>query len=521
LTLMFLAFVALTSAQANCEYQLFNVTANDNVTVGDIVEHVSNECSYTVVVKDSFAHEAMNNPLYLFNLKNASVDEVLEVTLTENDLNYTLTNGVLRISYLFTETFYVDYIGTDRSGTSSTQVNLNSNSGQEEDEEGENSSVNSSSSTNIISGDEFIFWNKLQREIETVLNRPEDSYSSLRVVQKEDTDEDGGDDEDAKKEAMLESDIFINKEAGLVTVTGTKTQVERVRDYINKLHERLKRQVMIDVQIMNVQVDNSRSTGIDWSQIYALQNFEVRTFGMSKKNISGFTRENGEYTEIGFQNDGSADASSRTAGLIDVRGQATIDEVVKFLRTQGDVQSVSNPKILTLNNQPALISVGNEYFYKLTSTNTTSGDGATTTSEDEDINSIFAGVLLDVTPEISNDGMITLKINPSLSEELSQTTRNDDGERTMPPDMSRRQISSVISLKDGEHVVLGGLISKDEGMDVKKVPLLGDIPVLGYLFKREEQIERMNELVIIITPRIVSGREAMDLQELGYENLEW
>lgn len=480
LTLIVMSALALTSLKADCKYQLFNVTADDNVKIGDILRHVSNECGYTVIIRDNFAQDVMQKPLFLLNLRDATVDEVLDVTLTENDLNYTIDGSILRVSYLFTETFNVDYIGSDRKGSSSTNVNLNSNTGDDDNGDG------SQSRTEIISGDEFIFWSKLQREVETILNRPEDSYSSTRSSNLQDLD--SGEE--------LSSDIFVNKEAGLVTVTGTKRQIQRVRQYIDQLHDRLKRQVLIDVHILNVELDNSRSTGIDWSQLYSLQNFDAETF-------ASVSTEGGD-----------------RAG-ISLAGNAEIGEVIKFLKGQGDVTAVSNPKVLTLNNQPALISVGNEFFYKTRSTNITSGDGATTTTEDEEINSIFSGVLLDVTPEISDDGMITMKISPSLSDELNPRANVDGATRTMPPDMTRRQMSSVVTIKDGEKAVLGGLITSRDGLQTSQVPLLGNLPLLGYAFKRETEIETRNELVIIVQPKIISGRDPMNLKELGYDRLEW
>jgi len=494
MTLLILTFTFAVILNADCKYQLFNVTANESVTIGDIVEHISNECGYTVVIRDSFAKETMKKPLYLLNLKDVTVDELLDIVLTENNLNYSMDGRVLRISYLFTETFFVDYIGSDRKGNSSTNINLTSNT------DGSGGDNDSSSSTNIDSVDEFLFWSKLHNEIQTILNRPEDSYKSTPIL-------------DGKE---LRSDILINKEAGLVTVTGTRKQINRVRDYINKLHDRLKKQVLIDVHILSVKLDESRSTGIDWSQIYALQNFQVAALGMGQRNVLSYKLEDGKLgDEITYE----PETHPRNARLLDVRGYATINEVIKFLKEEGDVTSISNPKILTLNNQPALISVGNEYFYKTIASNTTASDGVTTQSDGEQINSVFSGVLLDVTPEISNDGMITLKINPSLSSTLGNFANNED--RRMPPDLTRRQLSSVITVKDGEHVVLGGLITSDNGVETSKVPLLGDIPLLGYAFKKETIVKRIEELVIIITPKIISGREAMNLEQLGYSKVEW
>ncbi len=127
--------------------------------------------------------------------------------------------------------------------------------------------------------------------------------------------------------------------------------------------------------------------------------------------------------------------------------------------------------------------VGKEIFYKTKSSSTqTNQEGLTTTNET--IDSVFAGILLDITPEIDKRGMITLKINPSITE--TDGPVGQSGTRTMPPDLIRRQISTVIKVRDGKHAILGGLISQAESCINSKVPLLGDIPVVGEAFKKEE-----------------------------------
>ena len=116
--------------------------------------------------------------------------------------------------------------------------------------------------------------------------------------------------------------------------------------------------------------------------------------------------------------------------------------------------------------------------------------------------------------------MITLKINPSVSDTVVPVTGEDGAERTIPPDLIRRQIASVIKVKDGEHAILGGLISTQTGFKDNHVPVLGDIPGLGTLFKRQEKINKVEELVFIITPHIVKNSKSVSLKDLGYSKLD-
>ncbi len=205
--------------------------------------------------------------------------------------------------------------------------------------------------------------------------------------------------------------------------------------------------------------------------------------------------------------------------VFQIGAQGSLNEVIKFLKTQGDVYSISNPKVLTLNNQPALITAGTELFYKTTNTSTLAGGTTGQQATTEVVSSVFSGVLLDITPEISNDGSITLRINPSISETASNIS-TDNATRTMPPDLSRRQLSSVITVKDGSRVIMGGLITTKNVNDNNKVPLLGDIPVLGYLFKREGISKKTEEIVIIIEPHIVKKEgDSLSLGDLGYTRL--
>jgi general secretion pathway protein D len=100
-------------------------------------------------------------------------------------------------------------------------------------------------------------------------------------------------------------------------------------------------------------------------------------------------------------------------------------------------------------------------------------------------------------------------------------SRDGAGSRNIPPDLSRKQISSVVTLQDGQHVILGGLISSKTGTKISKVPLLGDLPLLEHLFKHEVKIENVDELVLIITPHIIKKDKELSLEELGYKKLNY
>ena len=505
-----------SALQADCTYQLFSISSGKGTKISEFIDQLSDECSFSVIVGDEETEKVLDKTLNKTKLKNLTIDEVLNLILKENNLTYTLENNILKISYLQTKTYNIDYIISQRRGEGSTDITLSSQSGSDTSSTTSASGASmvsnqsqSESGMKITSTDEVLFWEELDAEIEKILNRPEDTFTAEAPI--------------------------INRAAGLVTVTATSKQIERLNAYIEELQKKMQYQVLIDVKMYSVVFDDSSRTGIDWSQIYSLQNFSLGYNNIKQQNVDEFegglitTMNEGDETEGLFFNGtdfefkpiaGGRAPISTVSTLFNISNAITINDLVKFLKSQGDVYSISNPKVLTLNNQPALITVGTELFYKLKTAETTAGTGATSQVAGEMINSVFAGVLLDITPEISNDGTITLRINPSISEARS-TISTDNSNRTTPPDLNRRQLSSVVTVKDGNRIVLGGLINTSTGTDMNKVPLLGDIPILGHLFKSESMIKKTEELVLIIEPHIVkSDDKTLSLSDLGYTGYE-
>ncbi|HHD81917.1 MAG TPA: pilus (MSHA type) biogenesis protein MshL, partial [Campylobacterales bacterium] len=410
---LFMGLVVTPVSANRCDTQLFTATLNSELTIGDVVENLADECAFSLLVKDVEAKKKLAEKLYFVKMNNASLTEFLDTVLTENDLSYELQDSKLKISYLTTKTFKLHYLAGDRKGTSNAHVTI-ANSGSESGgmqgptgqqvggEQGSTSAGNGSKTgVSIESTDEFKFWSKIEKEIHELINRPEDSYEAPTPI--------------------------INAEAGMITVTGTSKQLQRISYYIDDLDNQLKNQVLIDVKILSVTFDDSYTTGVDWNQIYSLQNMSLATGSTFQTNVASLVSANDGELSIGDMTAASG-SEPKGSGAIITRGSTKINDVVKFLKTQGDVKSISNPKILTLNNQPALISVGNELFYKIQSTSLLQGgSGLGTQQTGETIDSVFAGILLDITPEIAENGAITLKINPSISDTIDTVSTTTTG----------------------------------------------------------------------------------------------
>jgi len=495
-----------TSSFADCSYELFTISSSKNTKIIDFIDQLSDECGFSIIITDPYAEDFLQTKLNKTNLKNLTIDEVLNIILTENNLSYSLENNLLKISYLKTKVFNIDYILSQRKSSGSTDVTLSSSgsgttgsttvgmSGRSTGSSGmHGSNSTADSGIKIESTDEVKFWEQLDTEFQSVLNRPTDTYHAPAPL--------------------------INKNAGLITVTATTKQLKRFESYLKRLQDKVQLQVLIDVQLLAVTMSEGKTTGIDWKQLYALQNVQVGMNTLKLENVGDFDTKDATSPTI---TTAALNTAAGMSKIVTIKGGGSLNEVIKFLKTQGDVNSISNPKVLTLNNQPALITAGTEYFYKILSETNQQGTGGgiAATTQNQNVQSVFAGVLLTITPEISDDKTITLRINPSLSETTVSMADMPNTGRDMPPDLARRQLSSVVTVKDGNRIILGGLINTKNTNDSSKIPILGDIPIVSYLFKYESKIKETQELVIIIEPHIIhKEKNSVSLSDLGYEGL--
>ncbi len=455
-----------------CDYRTFNIKTNDKVSNIELLTQIADACDFSIIVKDDFADTTLKKNLNSVNIKNLTLDEIFKLLIEDNDLYYSYDKNFLRISSLSTKTFKIDYITSIRTGTAVLNASVDSTP----TEEGGKSVDAASKAQNMItSNDSFDFWSTIASELTSVLNTGADKY---------------------KAEAPI-----INQNAGLITITATKKQLDRVAEYIKVLKERLHKQVLIDVSILSVTLENKSSTGIDWSK-----------FNLSLNNTVSFNA-NGTGTNPLKKIDYTNNLTVISDNLFTMSG------LIDFLKTNGSTKIVSSPKVLTLNNQQALITVGDNVNYRVPEDTTNNASATTTTTTTYKNYSIFIGVLLNITPEISEDNEIILRINPSVS---NFKYSEDDGKQVNPreiaPDTSEKKLSTVVKVKNGSTIILGGLITNSKGKDHSNVPVLSEIPLIGNAFKHTSDSLTSQELIFVITPRIIGakGVTKTSLRELGF-----
>ena len=482
-----LCFAFASSLEAsNCNNRALSITTIETISIKEILDQLSGECGFSVVIKagDKDATQTLSSTVSSLNIKGLTLHEIFNILLSQNDLIYSFRKNILNISSVDTRIFKVDYITSIREGRAVVKASADSAPIQLDDTTNANTNTDTKNQENIIETTEkFDFWERMAGEIEAIMNNGKEGFKAPLPV--------------------------VNSNAGLVSVTGTKAQLERVQEYISKLNKSLKKQVMIDVRIVSVDLNNEYQRGVDWSK-----------FDLSFNSYLGGNPATPSQFTFGRWNDTHTAWDIVTPSMNPIRGgfilegavNINLEGVINFLDTTGTTRVVSSPKIMTMNNQQALISVGDNINYQII--NSVANNETGTTNVDVEQYSTFIGILLNLLPEISDDGKIMLRINPSLNSfKYQEDNRRQTTPRTIAPDTMQKKLSSVVHINSGDTVVLGGLISQESGDGTTKVPGLSSIPVLGYLFKSEKKILRNTELVFIITPRIVDIDEGNNLKD--------
>lgn len=275
-----------------------------------------------------------------------------------------------------------------------------------------------------------------------------------------------------------------------IIVTDLEPKVREIEEIIKNFDSQ-PRQVLIEAEIVEITLDDKFKYGVDWQGV-------MKTLHQNFNLVNAF--------KIAAQG-ALIPGAELTIGLI---GTTDKEVIVQILKTVGDTNTLSSPRVMAVNNHEAKILVGSSSPY---ATNTVT-QGTSTTTTGTALSFLDIGVKLFVTPTINKDGFITVKLRPEVSSQSGTYTYGDPA--TTVPIVSTTQAETTVMLKDGTTIVIGGLIS-DSRVGVKnEVPFLGDIPVIGLAFKNTNNEIVKKELVIFITPHIVSGEAEFINQPMSY-----
>ncbi|MBK9251152.1 MAG: pilus (MSHA type) biogenesis protein MshL [Proteobacteria bacterium] len=384
-----------------------------------------------------------------------------------------------------TRVFQLNYLDLHRSGVSNTRVS----SGQITQGNSAPSSAGASGTTGASEGN--------------------DEVSGTSVLTTNDSDFWKGIETDIKLLVGGEAaHVVVNRQSGVIVVRGMPSQLRDVATYLQKTQSTVTRQVILEAKIVEVELNSGFQAGINWSTLltHGSQNF---FFGQSTPP-GGFGAD--PFTPTGSQ-------VSVTPG-VPVLGQvvdqlggaftmaidaADFNGFIELLSSQGNTRVLSSPRVSTLHNQKAIIKAGSdEFFVTGVKSDTTTGT-STNTSLNVELTPFFSGVALDVTPQIGEDGTVLLHIHPTVSEVSDQSKRVNfgGGSSDLPLALSQiRESDSVVRARSGQLIVIGGLMRETRRRADYRTPLLGDVPLLGRLFRSERDQTRTVELVLLLRPLV-------------------
>lgn len=289
--------------------------------------------------------------------------------------------------------------------------------------------------------------------------------------------------------------LVVNGLAGLVHVRDYSDNIEHVKAYLDDVEKAVKRQVLIQAHIIEVTLGNTYSLGIDWSYLRILNagSLNPTTVKMSQGLVPAVPSNVFQFSV----------SNNKVTALLDA------------MKEQGQLNMLSSPKVSTLNNQKAVIKLTTkEVSWVTNSAYNAQGNvlvSYTTPQVDE------VGIFLDVTPQINDKGSITMQIHPSISEK-ARTSLSPDGKSSKPV-IDIREVDTMIDIKNGQTAVIAGLIVDKIVQTRKSVPLLGDLPLLGTLFSYLSQEKKKAELVMLITPYILTDKTIGDIRKEHEERL--
>ena len=313
-----------------------------------------------------------------------------------------------------------------------------------------------------------------------------------------------------KKFISSRGSLSANPSTSNVIVTDSESKIKAIDTFINEI-DRITPQILVEARIYDITSKDRLDLGIEWN---AGRNTGYGTNGITTIGTNPTSDRDPFITGV-FE--GATSKTSGTSGAIRLgwlNSSIDIDTILKAQQNIINAKLLANPRILVLDNESAMIKIISEIPYQqLTETGLGSSIGTTAFKE--------VGVELKVTPHLTRDEMIRLKLKPTFSVKVSDVTFNNAGFTYPQPVIDKREADTTLLIKNGQTVVLGGLRKKEVSQQINKIPLLSDLPLIGVLFKFEGEDTVTSELVVFITPTIIQNPSLSETELRQFEVTEF
>jgi MSHA biogenesis protein MshL len=522
---------------------LVTISVNESIPLKDVLYELAQQANYDVELDPRI------KGAIIFSAKNRPFDQVMERIADMASLRYKFDDNVVRVELdtPYSETYKIDYLSMVRSTTSTVQNNATVSGG------GSSGGSSSTGSTFSLSGkSEVDFWKELDANLKQILesNSPENALKTnktpvvsaapasvtppaapttatpattetggtatppaatavpaptaptLDISAVEDTATDDSTTED--NQTTFTPTYSLNKQAGLVSVFANERVHKKIKDYLKQLQRSVGAQVLIEAKVFEVSLNDDFATGINWDAIQLPASEFSLAFGSNATGspLPGLT---------------PASTASFSLGYTGNDLTAVIEAVSRF----GTVHALASPRLTVMNNQSAVLNVAqNQTYFELDIETTTNQNTVTTTVESE-AKSVPEGVLVNVTPSINlDDGQVTMTVRPTISRidgfeqdpavafAIANAGLSGAAAASLQsnvPNVSVQEFDSVIKLKSGDVVVMGGLLQDRATSEQNGVPVLSEAPLIGGLFRKQADGIKKTELVVFMRATIIDG----------------
>ena len=451
--------------------ETFTVVVNE-VPVRELLFALARDANVNVDV-----HPAIEGNVTL-NAIDQSLHQILDRISRQLAVRYETRDETLVIvpDTAILRTYKIDYVNISRNSTATISSSTLVSGGGGAD-------GNTSSST-ITNTSDNKFWETLERSLNEITELAADQNQSAQPR------------------------VIINRESGLVLVRATAAQHDLVREYVDRVMANATRQVLIEATIVEVSLNDRYQAGINW-QVFSRQG------GLLGAGITLGSDLGSAFT---------ASASGAVSGLILNGANAPtgspkrqIEASISLLNEFGDTQVLSSPKVMTLNNQPAVLKVvDNEVYFEI-SVQSTPGvlGGAPTVTVDTDARTVSVGLVMNVTPQISDADAVTLNVRPTITRvrefvddpgvamTLALAGVANVAVANRVPVVQVRETETVMRVGSGQLAIIGGLMQDQRVKDDEAVPGASEIPGIGELFNFRDRSQTKTELVVFLRPTVI------------------
>lgn len=482
-----MALLAESSSELDAR---FDFSVREALPIREFVTLLTADTDLSVVV-----HPDTTGRISALDLKNVTVTDVLDQVSDLYGYSIVIDRGVYQIrpGGLQTRMFRLNYLNVSRSGNSSMQVTASgiSEGGNQSGNNqfgntnrfgnvagsmpgngfGNNQGGNNQNSgrASINTETETDYWKGLESVIRSIINAPASNVPNAA--------------------SGSGRSVIVSPQTGMILVRALPDELTQVADFIEASQEALQRQVILEAKILEVSLKEGFQSGINLQALYESDNKQVST----------------SYGQLGSQIDGIGEPLSFDVQFSD------FSAVINLLETQGNVQVVSSPRILTLNNQKAIFKVGEEAYYLTNASTTSFGAGIEqTTNQNSSLEPFFSGIALDVTPQISEAGDIILHIHPILSE-VKEDLKIINGQEFPLANSATRESDTIARVRNGEVIVISGLMQTRSTGDKAGAPGFSEVPLLGSALEQKQRETVKTELVILLRALVDEGG-AMEAQ---------